>query len=266
MKNYLYDLLFGNNSKVSKRFDIMLLVIIVFSVIVVMMESVKSISSAYPLTFSTLEWVLTVLFSLEYLLRIMVHPKPWRYMTSFYGVIDLLAILPSFIGVFLAGSHYLMVIRTLRLLRVFRILKLGRYLREAQMLKRALQGSLYKITVFFGAVLAIALIMGTVMYMVEGEEHGFTSIPVSVYWAIVTITTVGYGDIAPMTFLGKFLSSFLMIVGYSIIAVPTGIFAVEMNRASQKGESLALKECADCGQVQSTNKDNFCSNCGRAHD
>lgn len=244
----------------------MLLIIIVFSVVVVMLESVDSVSNSFTHGFNVLEWGLTGLFTLEYILRIAVHPKPMRYIFSFYGIIDFLAILPSFIGIFLAGSHYLLVIRTLRLLRVFRILKLGRYLQEAQLLKLALQGSLYKITVFFGAVLTIALIMGTVMYMVEGEEHGFTSIPASVYWAIVTITTVGYGDIAPMTFLGKFLSSFLMIVGYSIIAVPTGVFAVEMSKVTKNSEAEALTQCSNCGQRQHTPSDKYCGSCGTAYD
>lgn len=259
---HLYSILFETQTKFGKRFDILLLIAIVSSIVVVMLESVKAISTSYASLFAVLEWCLTGLFTLEYLLRVLVHPRPLRYMFSFYGVIDFLAILPSFVGIFFSGSHYLLMLRTLRLLRVFRVLKLGRYIREAQMLKLAMQRSLYKITVFFGAVLTIALIMGTVMYMVEGEENGFTSIPTSVYWAIVTITTVGYGDIAPMTFFGKFLSSFLMIVGYSIIAVPTGIFAVEMSKSSNGDRSLVVKQCEKCGTSQHDIIDLYCSKCG----
>ena len=200
----------------------------------------------------------TISFTIEYILRVYSSPNRLKYVFSFYGIIDLLAILPGYLGLFIPNLQYLLVIRALRLLRVFRILKLTRYLNEGDILKLALKASMYKIIVFLATVVTLVTIVGTLMYVIEGEKNGFTSIPVSIYWAVVTITTVGYGDISPETPLGQFLAGVLMIIGYGIIAVPTGIVSAEMSRASQ----AALKPCTNCNQLIYPAHAKFCSNCG----
>lgn len=255
LRRKLYHIVFGTTTKLGKRFDILLLWIILFSVLVVMLESIPTLSAHYFTQFYTVEWILTIIFTIEYLLRLWISPKPIKYIFSFWGVIDLLSILPTYLSFFLEGYHYLLVVRIFRLLRIFRILKLVRFSTEAQGLLSALKASLYKISIFFIAVISIVTILGTIMYVVEGGQDGFTSIPQSIYWAIVTITTVGYGDLVPHTVLGKFISSAAMIIGYAIIAVPTGIVTVAMARAKEP-----TKECAKCDYAN-ISKANYCVNC-----
>ena len=256
IRSKLFHIVFGTDTKAEKRFDIVLLWIILFSVFVVMLESVPSLGSLYSFEFYTIEWFLTIVFTAEYLLRLWITPKPLKYMISFWGIIDLLSIIPTYLSLFTEGYHYLLVVRIFRLLRIFRILKLVRFSSEAQGLIEALKSSLYKISIFFVTVITIVTLMGTVMYVVEGGEEGFSSIPQSIYWAIVTITTVGYGDLVPHTVLGKFLSSAAMIIGYAIIAVPTGIVTVAMS----KSKDFTLK-CDTCN-TKNTSESNFCSHCG----
>ena len=262
LRSRIYTIIFGTDTPAGKAFDVILLTLIILSVMVVTLESVSAIRASYNDLFLEAEWVFTVLFSMEYLLRIYSSPKPVKYITSFYGVIDLLAILPTYLGLFFDQSAFLLTFRALRLLRMFRVFKLGRYLKEAAILVRALQMSLHKIVVFFGVVLTLVLILGTILYMVEGEENGFTSIPQSIYWAIVTITTVGYGDIAPATVMGKILASIAMLTGYSIIAVPTGIITVEIGKAVRRGRTDMTVECPACGHDQHEEDAVFCKKCG----
>lgn len=235
---------------------------IIISVTVVVLESVATFHEKCGTFFTTTEWFFTIVFSLEYLLRVYSSPKPWKYITSFFGIVDLLAILPSFLGIIFDQATFLLTIRALRLLRMFRVFKLGRYVKEAAILVRALQLSKRKIVVFFGAVLTMVLILGSLLYLIEGEENGFTSIPQSIYWAIVTITTVGYGDIAPVTVLGKILASVAMLTGFSIIAVPTGIISVEIGRAVKSERSAHPTTCSSCGQLQHDSDARFCKICG----
>lgn len=256
IREKLNIIVFGTDTKAGKRFDVFLLWLILISVLAVMLESIPDLSISYGKAFYYIEWVLTLLFTAEYLLRIWISKKPLKYIFSFWGVIDLLAILPTYLTLVLAGYHYLLIVRVFRLLRVFRILKLVRFNNEAQALIHSLRSSLYKIGVFFVAVIAIVTFMGTIMYVVESGEQGFTSIPQSIYWAIVTVTTVGYGDMVPHTVLGKIISSFVMIIGYAIIAVPTGIVTVGM--VSQKKKT---QNCPNCDH-KNPEEANYCANCG----
>ena len=252
---------FGIDTRAGRAFDIVLLLVILLSVIVVMLESVEEIRRDWGLLLLRIEWGLTFLFSVEYVLRLSCVERPWKYAFSFFGIIDLLAILPTYLAVFFPGSQSLIVIRALRLVRVFRVLKIAHCLREAENLWIALQATRNKIVVFVLVVLTMVLIMGAAMYLVEGPEHGFTNIPTGVYWAIVTMTTVGYGDISPATPLGKCLASIAMILGYSIIIVPTGIFSMEVVMASK---SSTLQDIT-CGSSQSRGHEwdaRFCRNCG----
>jgi voltage-gated potassium channel len=255
----LHEIIFEADSFEGKLFDVVLLWAIVISVIAVMLESVSSINILYKEEFNILEWVFTFLFTLEYFARIIALKKPLKYITSFYGIVDLLSILPSYIGIFVSGTHSLMVIRSLRLLRVFRILKLSQFLNESNQLLNALRNSRNKILVFLFAVAMTTIILGTIMYLIEGQENGFTSIPRSIYWAIVTLTTVGYGDIAPQTVLGQAIASLIMIIGYGIIAVPTGIVSAEMvkNKVSTNTQS-----CPNCGKENHDDDAVFCKYCG----
>jgi len=256
-RHRLYRIIFHADTRAGRRFDLFLLVLILLSIISVSLESVSSIRTQYMFYIRAAEWFFTVCFTLEYILRVYSSPKPARYVFSFYGFIDLIAFLPAYISLIYAGAHYVLVIRALRLLRIFRILKLSRFLHEGNVLVSALRASSYKITVFLTAVVTLVTIVGTLMYLIEGEKNGFTSIPVSIYWAIVTITTVGYGDISPETPLGRLLASVLMVIGYGIIAVPTGIVSVEIARASDR----VRQKCTNCGAA--LYKDNkYCSNCG----
>ena len=222
----LRTIIFGTGTPAGKAFDVGLLALIIASVLAVVLESVSWIREDYGSWLHTFEWVVTISFTIEYVLRLYCVNKPWRYARSFFGVVDLLAILPTYLSIFIPGAQSLLVIRALRLLRVFRVLKLVHFVGEASQLRVALQASLRKIIVFLGAVLALTVIVGSAMYLIEGEENGFTNIPVSIYWAIVTMTTVGYGDMAPETPLGKALASLIMILGYGIIAVPTAIAGI----------------------------------------
>jgi voltage-gated potassium channel len=259
LRQRLYVIIFGTDTPAGKAFDVGLLIAILLSVLAVMLESVPSLQSKYGQVFTITELILTVAFTLEYITRIYVVKNKGKYIFSFYGLIDLLSLLPSYLSLIFVGTQYLLIIRALRLLRVFRILKLGRFVGEGEQLGRALKASRHKIIVFLGGVLTMVLIMGTVMYLVEGGENGFTSIPRSVYWAIVTLTTVGYGDIAPQTILGQFIASVVMILGYAIIAVPTGIVTVELGKDAQKQEA---RKCSGCGNGGHSKDALHCKFCG----
>lgn len=261
LKKRIHRIIFGTDTPAGRAFDIVLLTFILLSVTVVVLESVSSLRITFKTVFTNIEWFFTLIFTLEYILRILTSPKPGKYIISFFGIVDLLAILPTYLGLLFDQATFLLTIRALRLLRMFRVFKLGRYLNEAAVLIKALQASFRKIVVFFGAVLTLVLILGSLLYLIEGEENGFTSIPQSIYWAIVTITTVGYGDIAPLTVPGKIVASFAMLTGYSIIAVPTGIISVEIGKAVKAG-SGKTKICPGCGQSPHDNDARYCKICG----
>ena len=258
----IHEVIFEADTKYGKFFDVSLLILIVLSVIVVMLESVDFIDAQFNKILYILEWIFTIIFTIEYFLRIICTGKPWKYMTSFFGLVDLLSILPTYIALYFAGSSSLLIIRTLRLLRVFRVFKLVRFLGEAQHLMQALRSSIYKVTVFLVTVLICVTIMGAIMYLIEGEQSGFSSIPKSIYWAVVTITTVGYGDIVPITVLGQFISSILMVMGYGIIAVPTGIVTVELAQAT-KG-NITTQACIECSAEGHSYDADYCKFCGSA--
>jgi len=234
LRQKLYIVIYGTNTPAGKLFDIALLFFIILSVAAVMFETVSDVDIRYHKELVILEWIFTILFTLEYILRIISTDKPWKYIFSFYGIIDLLAILPMYLSFFISGSNILASIRALRLLRLFRVMKLMQFVGEATRLKNALRESRNKIIVFLYSVLIISMIVGTIMYIIEGPEAGFTSIPRSIYWTIVTLTTVGYGDIVPVTVLGQFLSMVVMIIGYGVIAVPTGIVSAEFTLQQKK--------------------------------
>ncbi|HLA94678.1 MAG TPA: ion transporter, partial [Pyrinomonadaceae bacterium] len=229
----IYDVVFEAETRAGKIFDITLISLIFLSVLAVFLESVRSIREVFGAELFVAEWFFTILFSIEYLLRLISVRRPLRYVLSFYGLVDLLAILPTYISLFVPGTQYFLAIRILRLLRIFRVLKLTSYISESRVITTALQRSKQKIIVFLVALVTIVTVVGSLMYVVEGEENGFTDIPTSIYWAIVTLTTVGYGDLSPKTGLGKFLASIVMIMGYGIIAVPTGIVTAELARAAK---------------------------------
>lgn len=259
LKENIYEIIFEADTRAGKVFDIALLIIILMSVVLVMLESVPGIRQSHGKLLTILEWGITLIFTVEYFVRIAVVGKPRKYIFSFYGIIDLLAILPTYLSLILLGSQSLVVIRVLRLLRVFRILKLTRYTQAGRTLARALWASREKISVFIFFVIILVVITGTVMYLVEGEDGGFTSIPTSIYWAIVTLTTVGYGDISPVTAFGQFLASFVMILGYAIIAVPTGIVTAEMiNPTDEKNTQV----CPNCLHDKHDNDAVYCKKCG----
>lgn len=258
IKRKLFVIIFGTDTPAGKAFDIGLLIAILISILAVMLESIPSLNKDYGYIFRVTEWVLTIAFTLEYLTRVYVTDRKSKYVFSFYGLIDLLSLLPSYLSLIMAGTQYLLIIRALRLLRVFRILKLGRFVGEGEELMRALKSSRHKITVFMGTVVMLVIIMGTVMYLVEGGENGFTSIPQGVYWAIVTLTTVGYGDIAPQTVLGQAIASFVMILGYAIIAVPTGIVTVALGQEKDKQALVACRNCQESGHEQNAVHCKFC--------
>jgi voltage-gated potassium channel len=242
----LHEIIFEADTRAGRAFDVALLVTIVVSVVVVVLESVRSLRSAHGPAFLAFEWLITSLFTVEYVLRLISVSRPLRFATSFYGIVDLAAVVPTYLGLLVPDTHYLLIVRALRLLRVFRILKLAEFLREARQLQQALRESRRKIAVFLFTVLTIVLIVGALMYVVEGEEHGFVDIPTSIYWAIVTLTTVGYGDLAPETPLGKVLASVVMLLGYGILAVPTGIVTVELAKAARA--PISTQACPACGR------------------
>jgi voltage-gated potassium channel len=262
-KSRLAHIVFEHDDKASKNFDLLILGLILGSLLVVILDSEPSLYESYHQEFLILEWVFTILFTIEYGLRFWLSKRKIGYIFSFYGLVDLLAIIPTFLSLFFAGTQFLVVIRALRLLRVVRILKLGRYLREAEALKTAMRNSRTKIQLFLATVLTIVLIAGTLMFIIEGPENGFTSIGMSMYWAIVTLTTVGYGDITPLTPYGKFMSSTIMLLGYAIIAVPTGIVTSELTAAkSVHRESQNDKSCKTCKARHLENDANYCKFCG----
>lgn len=262
IKLKIHDIIFEADTKLGKIFDEILLISIILSVGVVMLESVKEISLNYKKYLVAAEWFFTIIFSIEYLLRIWTTKKSKTYIFSLYGVIDLLSVLPTYISLFLVGTHYLMIIRILRLLRVFRVLKLIKFLGASRNLLQSLNNSRHKIAVFFFFIVLIVTIMGSVMYIVESPETGFTSIPRSVYWAIVTLTTVGYGDIAPQTMLGQSIASVIMLLGYAIIAVPTGIITSEMFNPNKKEIPTNTQVCCRCNFENHADDANYCKICG----
>jgi len=256
----LYSIIFESDTRGGRIFDLGLLIVIGLSVVIVMLESVESIRGPHFVLLRNLEWTVTILFTLEYLARLVCVRRPLAYVVSFYGLIDLLAFLPSYINLVTPTANYLLMIRVLRLLRVFRILKLANYMDETELLVTALRASRRKISVFISAILAIVFIVGTIMYMIEGPENGFDSIPRAVYWAIVTLTTVGYGDITPHTVPGRIVACFIMIMGYGIIAVPTGIFSMELRDAAL---AKAARTCASCETVETDRAARYCRRCGK---
>ena len=259
IKQRIHKVIYEADTKAGKLFDVILLIAIIASIVFVMLESVQSINDNYGTFLNIAEWVITILFSLEYILRIISVKKPWNYIFSFYGIIDLLSTIPKYVSLLIIGSHNLAALRALRLLRVFRILKIARYIGASNRLLVALRSSRAKIAVFLLFVLILCIILGTIMYMVEGSENGFNSIPRSVYWAIVTLTTVGYGDIAPATALGQLIASAIMILGYAIIAIPTGIVGSEMINAKIHTNTQVCPNC-----MRDTHQDGaeFCYHCG----
>lgn len=257
----LYRIIYNDDTPAGKAFDIALLLCIIASIVVVMLDSVKNLHAKYGSLFFILEWSFTALFTVEYVLRLISIKKPWQYVTSWLGIIDLLAIIPSYLSFIYIGAQSLLVFRALRLLRIFRIFKLTHFLTEMHFLQTALRSSLKKIAIFMLVVLSLVIILGSVMYLIEGGENGFTSIPDSIYWAITTVTTVGYGDISPGTSLGKFVASFIMFIGYGIIAVPTGIVTHEMISSGRRREGEE-KLCAVCGLAGQDEDARYCKRCG----
>ena len=246
-RDKLHEVIYESHTPAGKAFDVLLLLLILASVIVVMLDSIEGLHLRYGSLFFTLEWVFTILFSIEYLLRLICIRRPLLYATSFLGIIDLLSIIPSYLSIIFVGAQSLLVLRALRLLRIFRIFKLTQFLSEMKFLGTAIRGSLKKIAIFMLVVLTLVIIMGSIMYLIEGRENGFHSIPDSIYWAIVTITTVGYGDISPVTAFGKFIASVIMLLGYGIIAVPTGIVTSEMVNAVRHKQPHS-DACPSCGR------------------
>jgi voltage-gated potassium channel len=256
LRSRLNVIVFYSNTRAGKAFDVFLLWAILLSVLTVLLESVSALHERFGVFFEGVEWLFTSLFTLEYLLRIYISPRPRKYIFSFWGVVDFLAAIPSWLSFLFPAVQLLFVIRFLRFIRIFRVLKLARFTSEARSLADALKSSLYKITIFFTAMLMLVLFLGTLMYVIEGTEDGFDSIPKSIYWAIITITTVGYGDLVPQTDLGKFIASFIMLTGYAIIAIPTGIVTSEITR-----QDKVRIRCRNCGKENVTDA-RFCNHCG----
>ncbi len=271
LKAKLSEIIFGVSTPAGRGFDIALIILIVLSILMVILESVPAYHAKYGKIFNVIEWIITVFFTIEYVLRIWIIDRPSHYIFSFYGIIDFLSILPSFLGLHFGKANGLSVIRGLRLLRIFRILKLNRYSNASSVLINSLRASTTKISVFLFAVIMLVVIIGTLMYLIEGGTNGFTSIPKGIYWAIVTLTTVGYGDIAPVTPLGQFLASIVMILGYGIIAVPTGIVTAEMtnqkgqkssNKNAKNSSNFENRECPECGKRGHRKTAKYCYHCG----
>jgi voltage-gated potassium channel len=256
----LYSIIFESDTRAGVLFDEVLLVAIVASVAVVMLDSIDSFASRHTIVLGALEWLFTVLFTIEYLGRLLCVERPWRYARSFFGIVDLASVLPTYLAVLVPGLHVLIDVRVLRLLRVFRILKLTEYIAEYQFLLAALRSSRRKIAVFLSAVVLIVVSMGTVVYVIEGPANGFTSIPISVYWAITTMTTVGFGDITPKTDLGRFIASLMMLMGWGVLAVPTGIVTAEIT--TRRMQTEATRACGACGTAGHAADASFCRHCG----
>lgn len=259
-RHKLHEVIFEADTPFGRAFDLILIILIIASVIAVMLDSIAGIRAEYGRTLFILEWCFTIVFTIEYILRWMSVGKPSKYALSFYGIIDFISIAPTYLSLLLPGSQYFLVVRILRVLRVFRVLKFVQYMGSAKILLQAMRASRYKIIVFLFTVLTLVVILGSMMYLLEGEEHGFTSIPRSVYWAIVTLTTVGYGDISPQTPLGQALASFIMILGYGIIAVPTGIVTVEMSNIER--ENISTQACPECSAEGHDFDAKHCKYCG----
>lgn len=260
-RSKVFKIIYHADTPAGKWFDILLIVFIVFSVLTIILDSVLELHLKYGELFYVLEWFFTIIFTFEYILRLISIKSPVRYMFSFFGIVDILSIIPTYLSLFFVGTQQLLVIRILRILRVFRILKLIQYTQQAQILTNAVKNSRHKIFVFFFFIATVLIIFGSMMYLIEGSENGFTSIPHGIYWAVVTLTTVGYGDIAPHTVLGRFVASFIMLTGYSIIAVPTGIFAAELNKETIKNRKLS-RLCNTCNLRGHTKGAIFCRRCG----
>lgn len=259
----LHTIIYEADTKAGRFFDLALLVIILISVIAVMLESVASIKIRYGYELAVIEWIVTIFFTLEYIARLIAVKQPLKYALSFYGIIDLLATLPKYVGLLFPGTGFFIAIRAIRFLRIFRILKLTHFVGASNQLVIALRTSRAKIAVFLFCVLVICTILGTIMYMIEGPEHGFTSIPISIYWTIVTLTTVGFGDITPTTPLGQFVSVIIMILGYGIIAVPTGLVTAELMRGEKK-VNLNTQVCPNCSADKHRDDAKFCYRCGHS--
>ncbi len=258
LKERLYKIVFHADTPAGKAFDVILLFAIIGSLITVMIETVPELKEEHKKLFLFAEWFFTALFTIEYILRIIIARDKKKYIFSYFGLIDLISTMPYYLALIFTGGQFFVVVRSLRLLRVFRVLKMARFLGEANQLSKALKDSREKITVFIIAVLCVVFISGTAMYMIEGAEHGFTSIPISIYWCIVTLTTVGYGDISPETPLGQLLASVIMILGYGVIAVPTGIVTANFAKQNQDEQ----KSCPNCSKLISNSSDRFCGKCG----
>ena len=262
-RHRLHEIIFEADTPQGRAFDIVLLVLIVLSVATVMLESVERFRLQFGEELLVLEWTFTVIFTVEYVLRLLSVKRASAYALSFFGIVDLLAILPTYLSFFLFGTQALIVVRAIRLLRIFRVLKLGNYLDESRVISKSLAAARRKISVFLFAIAMVVVIIGAVMYLVEGESNpGFSSIPLSVYWAIVTLTTVGFGDITPQTALGQFLSAVIMIIGYAIIAVPTGIVSAEMVEQSRRRGTTETQVCRYCGENDHDADAKFCKGCG----
>lgn len=260
-KERWWKIVFESDTRAGRLFDVLLLVLIVLSVLTVFLESIGRLETRFGGYFHAVEWIFTIMFTVEYLLRLWLVRRPWAYATSFFGVVDLLAVVPTYISLLLPGTQYLLTIRVLRVIRVFRIFKLADYLKESHIIIEALKASRMKITVFLTAVILLVVCIGSILYIVEaGSNSGFDSIPRAMYWAIVTLTTVGYGDISPATPFGQFLAAIVMILGYAIIAVPTGIVSVAMTQASRHHESSVV--CPHCTREDHRGDAEFCYHCG----
>lgn len=259
VRKELYQIVFETNTRAGRVFDIALIVCIVLSIVIVALDSVEELQVEYGPLLNALEWIMTGLFTFEYALRIYILDERKKFIFSFYGIVDLLSLLPAYLGLLITGAHALLVIRSIRLMRVFRILKLAQFVGEGRVLARALKSSSYKISVFLVAVVTVVMISGTFMFMLEGKENGFTSVPQGIYWAVVTLTTVGYGDISPVTPMGKLFASVIMILGYAIIAIPTGIVSAEMVKSNKEERSIKCKVCS--GEDHDTDAV-FCKHCG----
>ena len=261
----IHEIIFEADTRMGKIFDVLLLILIVLSIFVVMLESIKEYNDKYHELFIYIEWGLTILFTMEYLLRIYSVYKPVKYITSFFGIVDLLAILPTYLSLIFVGTHYLLVIRALRLLRMFRIFKLGNHVSQGRILLKSMKNSIPKLTVFLYFVILMVIIFGSIMYLIEGSQPNstFDNIPRSIYWAIVTLTTVGYGDISPATPLGQLIASMVMILGYAVIAVPTGIVSAEIIQGSGKKNNFNTQSCRYCSKEGHDSDAEYCKYCGQ---
>ncbi|EAS43891.1 ion transporter [Photobacterium profundum] len=256
----IYQVIFGTSTRAGQIFDIVLIIAILSSEAILILSSVTVVETRFPETLFYAEWLFTLLFTIEYITRLYCSPKPIAYARSFYGIIDLLAIIPAYVAFFIPGSNYLLIIRLIRVLRIFRILKLARYLRDSNILLRSLRQAQRKIFVFFSSVLILVTVFGSLMFVIEGPDNGFTSIPQSIYWAIVTITTVGYGDMIPHTVMGKALASLTMLLGYSILAVPTGIITAELSQEMKTHREFI--RCPNCATSGHETDAEYCKKCG----